>query len=82
VTKLGSELEELAALDAAHGKDALVAAMSRAIEFSRLRVADVRSILDAGTGVPRPTQAGQALLIDLPVAPGRPLADYAWEKAQ
>lgn len=82
VTKLGSELEGLAGLEAAHGKGALVAAMSRAIEFSRFKVGDVRSILDAGNGVPRPTQAGQALVVDLPVAPGRPLADYAWEKAQ
>jgi len=34
-TRLGPELAELAALQAAHGRDALVAALPRAITFSR-----------------------------------------------
>src|ERR1700722_801290 len=38
---------------------------------------DVRSILAAGTGAPRPTGPGEALVIPLPIVPTRPLADYA-----
>ena len=49
-TRLGSELEVLLALGAAHGTDALVAALRRAVAFRRFRAADVRSILAAGTG--------------------------------
>jgi hypothetical protein len=33
---------------AAHGTDALVATLSRAVAFRRFRAADVRSILTAG----------------------------------
>ena len=51
-TRLGAELEELAALEAAHGRDALVAALGRAVEFSRYKAADVRSILAAGKATP------------------------------
>jgi len=77
VTKLGSELAELAALEAAHGRVALIAALERAIDFGRFRAADVRSILAAGTGVARPTRPGDALIVPLPVVPTRPLSDYA-----
>ena len=48
------ELEILLALGAAHGTDALVAALPRAVAFRRFRAADVRSILAAGTGAPQP----------------------------
>jgi transposase len=77
VTRLGVELVELAGLEAAHGRAALVAALERAVAFGRWRAADVRSILAAGTGAPRPTGPGEALLIPLPIVPTRPLADYA-----
>ncbi len=53
-TRLGPELEELAALEAAHGRDALIGALERAVAFRRWRAADVRSILAAGTGVAQP----------------------------
>ena len=77
VTRLGVELAELAALQAAHGRPALIAALDRAVAFGRWRAGDVRSILAAGTGAPRPTGPGEALLIPLPLVPTRPLADYA-----
>jgi transposase len=77
VTRLGVELGELGALEAAHGRPALVAALERAVAFGRWRAADVRSILAAGTGAPRPTAPGEALVIPLPIVPTRPLADYA-----
>jgi transposase len=82
VTKLGTELEELAALEAAHGREALVGALSRALEFSRYKASDVRSILAAGKGVPRPSGRGEALVLDLPKVPTRSLADYATDKGQ
>ncbi len=75
-TRLGSELEILLALGAAHGTDALVAALHRAVAFRRFRAADVRSILAAGTGTPQPRPAGDALVLDLPVAPTRSLDAY------
>ncbi|GJO10217.1 hypothetical protein NJB18091_53330 [Mycobacterium marinum] len=75
-TRLGSELEILLALGAAHGTDALVAALHRAVAFRRFRAADVRSILAAGTGTPHPRPAGDALILDLPVAPTRSLEVY------
>jgi hypothetical protein len=77
VTRLGVELGELAALEAAHGRPTLVAALERAVAFGRWRAGDVRSILAAGTGTPRPTGPGEALVIPLPIVPTRPLADYA-----
>lgn len=76
-SKLGGDLDELAAMEAAHGRDALIAAVERAVEFGRHRASDVRSILAAGTGVARPTQPGDALIVALPAVATRPLSDYA-----
>jgi hypothetical protein len=76
-TRLGSELEILLALGAAHGEQALVGALHRAVAFRRFRAADVRSILAAGAGTPHPRPAGDALVLDLPVAPTRSLDAYA-----
>lgn len=75
-TRLGSELEVLLGLGAAHGTDALTAALRRAVAFRRFRAADVRSILAAGAGTPQPRPAGDALILDLPVAPMRSLDAY------
>jgi transposase len=80
-TRLGSELEILLALGAAHGEQALVAALRRAVAFRRFRAADVRSILAAGTGAPQPRPAGDALILDLPVAPTRSLEAYTIDPA-
>jgi hypothetical protein len=77
VTKLGSELAELVALEAAHGRPAVIAAMERAVEYRRWRSADVRSILAAGAGTARPVRPGEALILPLPVVPTRSLDDYA-----
>ena len=75
-TRLSAELEALLALRAAYGTDALIAALHRAVAFRRFRAADVRSILAAGTGTPHPRPAGNALILDLPVAPTRSLDAY------
>lgn len=74
-TRLGSELDVLMALGAAHGNEQLVAALGRAVAFKRFRAADVRSILAAGTA-PTAVPPGGALIMDLPVAGTRSLADY------
>jgi hypothetical protein len=76
-TRLGPELEQLAALEAAHGREVLLAALERAVAFGRWRATDVRSILDAGAGIPRPRPPGDALVLELPAVPTRPLSDYA-----
>jgi len=75
-TRLGPELEELSALQGAHGPDALVAALERAITFGRWRADGVRSILAAGAGVAQPTAPGEALVIELPATTSRPLSAY------
>jgi hypothetical protein len=64
-------------MEAAHGKDELIAALERAVAFGRFRAHDVRSIMAAGTGVPRPRAPGDALIVNLPVVATRSLGDYA-----
>jgi hypothetical protein len=77
-TRLGADLAELNTLRAAHGDQEFLAALDRAVAFCRWRPADIRSILAAGAGVPEPqVPAGDALNLDLPAVPVRPLADYA-----
>ena len=76
-TRLGPELAELNTLAAAHGDEAFLDALSRAVAFGRWRATDVRSILAAGTGTPQPRQAGDALVLEFPAVPTRPLSDYA-----
>lgn len=61
VTKLTSEIAEILTLQAAHGADPLLTALERAVEFSRWRAADVRSILATNGRAPSPRPAGQAL---------------------
>ena len=80
-TRLGSELEVLLGLGAAHGTEALLAALRRAVAFRRFRATDVRSILAAGAGAPQPRPAGDALILDLPVAPTRSLEAYTIDPA-
>jgi hypothetical protein len=77
ITTLAGDLDELAGLEAAHGRDALIGALERAVDFGRFRAGDVRSILAAGTGVARPTRPGEALIVELPVIASRPLSAYA-----
>jgi transposase len=76
-TRLGADLAELSTLRAAHGDEQFLAALDRAVAFGRWRPADVRSILAAGNGTADPRPAGDALILDLPVVPVRPLAGYA-----
>jgi transposase len=80
VTKLGSEIIEVLDLGAAHGTDALLAALERAVEFSRWRAGDVRSILATNGQAPTPGPVGEALghavVLTLPTVPTRSLDAY------
>jgi Mu transposase, C-terminal domain len=76
-TRLGPELAELNTLRASYGEEAFAAALDRAVAFGRWRAADVRSILAAGPGTADPRAAGDALVLELPAVPVRPLSDYA-----
>jgi transposase len=77
VSKLSTELAAILTLHAAHGHDALLAALTRAVEFGRWRADDVRSILAAAGAAPMPRPAGDALVLTLPSVPTRSLDDYA-----
>lgn len=79
VTKLGTELGSIVAFEAAWGRAPLVAALERAVTFRRFKAADVRSILEAGPGVPTITAEGENLGIDLPEVPVRSLDAYRLE---
>jgi transposase len=81
VTKLGGEIAEILTLGAAHGTDALLSALDRAVTFGRWRAADVRSILGTGGHAPRPTPAGQALVLTLPSVPTRSLDAYRIDRS-
>jgi transposase len=75
-TKLPTELGLIVELQRSHGREALTAALERALAHRRFRADDIRSILAAGVGVSRPRAAG-APLEGLPTVPVRPLAAYA-----
>jgi transposase len=77
IASLASDLTELVALQAAHGTEPLLAALERALAFKRMRAFDVRSILEAGAGVPEPKRPGEAIIVPLPAVATRPLSDYA-----
>jgi transposase len=80
--RLASELAAIVALEAAYGRDALVAALERALAFRRFRAADVRAILEAGQSLPRLRPAGEPLTLELPQVERRPLTAYALEALQ
>jgi hypothetical protein len=79
-TKLGSELALIVALQAAWGRDALIAALERAVAFRRFKAADVRSILEAGAGGPDIVDEGDPFTLGLPAAPTRSLDAYRLEE--
>jgi transposase len=78
-TKLATEIAQIISLEAAWGRDALVAALGRAVEFRRFKAADVRSILEAGAGVATVAAEGVDLGLGLPEVPVRDLAAYSLE---
>jgi hypothetical protein len=79
-TRLHLELGEIVPLVRSHGRDALIAALERALTFRRFGASDVRAILAAGAGAPRLARAGDDLPVELPAVPVRPLSAYALER--
>ena len=77
VANLAREIDQILTLHAAHGDQALLEALQRAVQFRRWRADDVRSILAAAGAAPQPRAAGQALVLTLPAVPTRSLNDYA-----
>jgi hypothetical protein len=78
-TRLPAELTELARLEAAFGRGQLLDALERAVHFGRFRAADVQAILEAGSGVPRRSRPGEALVVPIGEVRARSLAEYAPE---
>lgn len=78
-TSLKRDLAVLVLLERSHGRDAVLRALERAVEFGRYRAYDVESILYAGEGVAQSVRAGDALVTALPVVASRPLSDYQVE---
>lgn len=75
--RLESELRQIVALAAAWGQESVHRALHRATTYRRFTAADLRSILEAGAGVPEPGRGGTALALGLPVISERPLSAYA-----
>jgi transposase len=75
--RLEHELAGIVELVAVWSREAVMGALERATRFRRFKASDVRAILEAGPGVPRPVRAGQQLVLDLPMVPVRPLSAYA-----
>ena len=78
VIQLGAELADICTLRAAHGDQAVLAALERAVTYRRWRAADIRSILATGGHAPTPRPAGGSLadVLTLPSVPTRPLDAY------
>jgi len=74
--RLATHIHAIASLEPAYGRDALAAALARAVQFRRFTAEDVRAILAAGPTAPTVTVAGTALGADLPAVPTRGLDAY------
>ncbi len=80
MTMLPKEIEVIVAeLLPAHGPVAVTRALERAVRFSRFRADDVRSILAIGPAAPEPVDAGDQVVVDLPVVEQRGLDAYRIE---
>ena len=77
--RLAAELAEIVSLERSWGREALVVALRRAVEFRRFHAEDLRSILATNGVAPRPTPVGAPLDLPLPTVPVRPLSAYALE---
>lgn len=79
VNKLPSELAAIVELVAAYGHGQVVAALRRGLMFRRFTAADIRSIMDAGTGVAEVVDEGMPVDHGLPVVAVRDLSAYTLE---
>jgi hypothetical protein len=72
VSKLPTELAQLLTLHAAHGHDALIAALARAVALGRWRAGDVRSTSLAYSGLPHPTTWEETITSNDPISAPEP----------
>jgi hypothetical protein len=79
-TRLPAHLGDIVGLEAAHGRDRLVAALERALTFRRFTADDVRAILAAGPHAPTLAAPGAPLATSLPNVPARHLDAYAIDR--
>lgn len=76
-SRLAGELAEIVSLERSWGRQALLMALARALEFRRFRAEDLRSILSTNGAAPRPSAAGRRLELVVPEVPVRPLSAYS-----
>ena len=78
--RLRLQVERVLELERSHGRDAVRAALIRAVEFGRFGHEDVATILLAGGAAPpaRLDRAQPLALSGLPEVPQRDLASYRW----
>lgn len=80
VATLGREIVEIVSeLIPAHGEDAVVKALGRAVRFGRYRAADIRSILAIGPAPQEPSAAGPNVVVELPTVEVRSFDAYRVE---
>ncbi len=80
VATLGREIIEIVSeLIPAHGEDAVVKALGRAVRFGRYRAADIRSILAIGPAPQEPAGPGANVVVELPAVEVRSFDAYRIE---
>ena len=80
VATLGREIVEIVSeLIPAHGEEAVVKALGRAVRFGRYRAADIRSILAIGPAPQEPALAGSNVVVELPTVEVRSFDAYRIE---
>jgi hypothetical protein len=79
-SRLPRTLQDVLELVRSHGRDAVIAAMQRAVVFGRFGSDDLRSILAAGAATPpaRPPTTTVLTVSGAPTVPTRSLDAYAW----
>jgi transposase len=80
VATLGREIVEIVSeLIPAHGEDAVVKALARAVKFGRYRAGDIRSILGIGPAPQEPALPGVDVVVELPAVEVRSFDAYRIE---
>ena len=80
IATLGRDINEIVSeLIPAHGEDAVVKALGRAVRFGRYRAADIRSILAIGPAPQEPAAPGANVVVELPTVEVRSFDAYRIE---
>jgi transposase len=80
VATLGREIVEIVSeLIPAHGEEAVIKALTRAVKFGRYRAGDIRSILGIGPAPQEPAPPGVDVVVELPAVEVRSFDAYRIE---